>query len=119
MNKKNQIYIAKQKALNLFEAGYTKPIERNDIKVLGKQALGMLYVGVDSLRAGDYISDHDKKIANKIAYVLCGGDLSQPTKVSEQYLLELEREAFISLCGERKTLERMQYMLRNGKPLRN
>ena len=119
MNKKNQIYIAKQKALNLFEAGYTKPIERNDIKVLGKQALGMLYVGVDSLRAGDYISDHDKKIANKIAYVLCGGDLSQPTKVSEQYLLELEREAFISLCGERKTLERMQYMLKNGKPLRN
>lgn len=119
MNKKNQIHIAKQKALNLFEAGYTKPIERNDIKVLGKQALGMLYVGVDSLRAGDYISDHDKKIANKIAYVLCGGDLSQPTKVSEQYLLELEREAFISLCGERKTLERMQYMLRNGKPLRN
>ena len=119
MNKKNQIYIAKQKALNLFEAGYTKPIERNDIKVLGKQALGMLYVGVDSLRAGDYISNHDKKIANKIAYVLCGGDLSQPTKVSEQYLLELEREAFISLCGERKTLERMQYMLKNGKPLRN
>ena len=119
MNKKNQINIAKQKALNLFDAGYTKPIERNDIKVLGKQALGMLYVGVDSLRAGDYISDHDKKIANKIAYVLCGGDLSQPTKVSEQYLLELEREAFISLCGERKTLERMQYMLKNGKPLRN
>jgi 3-hydroxyacyl-CoA dehydrogenase len=119
MNKKNQINIAKQKALNLFDAGYTKPIERNDIKVLGKQALGMLYVGVDSLRAGDYISDHDKKIANKIAYVLCGGDLSQPSKVSEQYLLELEREAFISLCGERKTLERMQYMLRNGKPLRN
>ncbi len=119
MNKKNQINIAKQKALNLFDAGYTKPIERNDIKVLGKQALGMLYVGVDSLRAGDYISDHDKKIANKIAYVLCGGDLSQPTKVSEQYLLELEREAFISLCGERKTLQRMQYMLKNGKPLRN
>ena len=119
MNKKNQINIAKQKALNLYDAGYTKPIERNDIKVLGKQALGMLYVGVDSLRAGDYISDHDKKIANKIAYVLCGGDLSQPTKVSEQYLLELEREAFISLCGERKTLERMQYMLKNGKPLRN
>ena len=79
----------------------------------------MLYVGGDSLRAGDYISDHDKKIANKIAYVLCGGDLSQTTKVSEQYLLELEREAFISLCGERRTLERMQYMLKNGKPLRN
>ena len=119
MNKKNQINIAKQKAINLFDAGYTKPIERSDIKVLGKQALGMLYVGVDSLRAGDYISDHDKKIANKIAYVLCGGDLSQPSKVSEQYLLELEREAFISLCGERKTLERMQYMLKNGKTLRN
>ena len=68
---------------------------------------------------GIIFSDHDKKIANKIAYVLCGGDLSQPTKVSEQYLLELERDAFISLCGERRTLERMQYMLKNGKPLRN
>ena len=119
MNKKNQISIAKQAALNMYEMGYTKPIKRTDIKVLGKQALGMMYVGADSMLAGGYISEHDKKIANKIANVLCGGELSQATRVSEQYLLDLEREAFLSLCGERKTLERIQYMLKNGKPLRN
>ncbi len=119
MNKKNQISIAKQAAINMYEIGYTKPIKRTDIKVLGKQALGMMYVGADSMLAGGYISEHDKKIANKIANVLCGGELSQATRVSEQYLLDLEREAFLSLCGERKTLERIQYMLKNGKPLRN
>ena len=119
MNKKNQISIAKQTAVNMYEMGYTKPIKRTDIKVLGKQALGMMYVGADSMLAGGYISEHDKKIANKIAGVLCGGELSQATRVSEQYLLDLEREAFLSLCGERKTLERIQYMLKNGKPLRN
>ena len=119
MNKKNQISIAKQTAINMYEMGYTKPVKRTDIKVLGKQALGMMYVGADSMLAGGYISEHDKKIANKIANVLCGGELSQATRVSEQYLLDLEREAFLSLCGERKTLERIQYMLKNGKPLRN
>ena len=119
MNKKNQISMAKQTAINMYEMGYTKPIKRTDIKVLGKQALGMMYVGADSMLAGGYISEHDKKIANKIANVLCGGELSQATRVSEQYLLDLEREAFLSLCGERKTLERIQYMLKNGKPLRN
>jgi len=119
MNKKNQISIAKQAAINMYEMGYTKPIKRTDIKVLGKQALGMMYVGADSMLAGGYISEHDKKIANKIANVLCGGELSQATRVSEQYLLDLEREAFLSLCGERKTLERIQHMLKNGKPLRN
>ena len=119
MNKKNQISIAKQTAINMYEMGYTKPIKRTDIKVLGKQALGMMYVGADSMLAGGYISEHDKKIANKIANVLCGGEVSQATRVSEQYLLDLEREAFLSLCGERKTLERIQYMLKNGKPLRN
>ena len=119
LNKKNQINFAKQTALNLHEAGYTKPIERTDIKVLGQQALGMFYVGADSMLAGGYISDHDKNIAKKIANVISGGNLSQQSFVSEQYLLELEREAFLSLCGERKTLERIQYMLKNGKPLRN
>jgi 3-hydroxyacyl-CoA dehydrogenase len=119
MNKKNQINFAKKTALNLHEAGYTKPIERTDIKVLGQQALGMFYVGADSMLAGGYISDHDKNIAKKIANVISGGNLSQQSFVSEQYLLELEREAFLSLCGERKTLERIQYMLKNGKPLRN
>ena len=119
LNKKNQINFAKQTALNLHEAGYTKPIERTDIKVLGQQALGMFYVGADSMLEGGYISDHDKNIAKKIANVISGGNLSQQSFVSEQYLLELEREAFLSLCGERKTLERIQYMLKNGKPLRN
>ena len=119
MNKKNQITIAKKTALNMYDMGYTSPIRRNDIKVLGKQALGMMYVGADSMLAGGYISEHDKKIANKVANVLCGGELSQATRVSEQYLLDLEREAFLSLCGERKTLERIQFKLKNGKPLRN
>ena len=101
------------------EAGYTQPIQRTDIKVLGKQALGMFLVGTDSMQAGKYISEHDQKIANKLAYVMAGGDLSQATRVSEQYLLDIEREAFLSLCTERKTLERIQHMLTTGKPLRN
>ena len=119
MNKNNQISYAKNIALSMHENGYTKPIKRNDIKVLGQQALGMFYVGADSMLAGGYISEHDKKIAKKIANVLAGGNLSQANLVSEQYLLDLEREAFLSLCGERKTLERIKYMLKNGKPLRN
>ena len=90
-----------------------------DVKVLGKQALGMFLVGTDSMQAGKYISEHDKKIANKLAYVMSGGDLSEASYVSEQYLLDLEREAFLSLTGERKTLERIEHMLKKGKPLRN
>lgn len=119
VNKDRQIAEAKKHALLLAEAGYTKPIERTDIKVLGKQALGMFLVGTDQMVAGNYISEHDQKIANKLAYVMAGGDLSEPTLVSERYLLDLEREAFLSLCTERKTLERIQYMLTKGKPLRN
>ena len=79
----------------------------------------MFYVGTDQMLAGRYISEHDKKIADKLGFVMAGGNLSEATDVSEQYLLNLEREAFLSLCGERKTLERIQYMLQNGKPLRN
>ena len=101
------------------EAGYTQPVKRKDVKVLGKQALGMFLVGTDSMYAGKYISEHDKKIANKLAYVMAGGDLSEASYVSEQYLLDLEREAFLSLTGERKTLERLEHMLKKGKPLRN
>ena len=86
---------------------------------MGKQALGMLMVGTDTMKAGKYISEHDQKIANKIAYVISGGDLSKATFVNEQYLLDLEREAFLSLCSERKTLERIQHILKTGKPLRN
>ncbi|MFC5684542.1 3-hydroxyacyl-CoA dehydrogenase NAD-binding domain-containing protein [Flavobacterium sp. MAHUQ-51] len=119
VNKDRQIAEAKKHALLMAEAGYTQPIRRNDIKVLGKQALGMFLVGTDQMVAGNYISEHDKKIANKLAYVMAGGDLSEPTLVSEQYLLDLEREAFLSLCTERKTMERIQYMLKAGKPLRN
>ena len=101
------------------QRGYTKPQLRTDIKVLGKQALGMFLVGTDSMEAGHYISEYDRKIANKLAYVMAGGDLSRATKVSERYLLEIEREAFMSLCAEQKTLERIQHMLKTGKPLRN
>lgn len=119
VNRDRQIATAKQIALQMAEQGYTRPIERTDIKVLGKQALGMFLVGTDSMQAGNFISEHDKKIANKLAYVMAGGDLSEPTLVSERYLLDLEREAFLSLCTERKTLERIQFMLTKGKPLRN
>ncbi|MCP9200087.1 3-hydroxyacyl-CoA dehydrogenase NAD-binding domain-containing protein [Gramella sp. GC03-9] len=119
VNPDMQLAIAKKHALLMAENGYTRPIERTDIKVLGKQALGAFLVGTDQMAAGNYISEHDKKIANKLAYVMAGGDLSENQKVSEQYLLELEREAFLSLTGERKTLERLQHMLKNGKPLRN
>jgi 3-hydroxyacyl-CoA dehydrogenase len=119
VNKDRQIATAKQVALQMANQGYTQPVRRTDIKVLGKQALGMFLVGTDQMVAGQYISAHDQKIANKLAYVMAGGDLSEPTLVSEQYLLDLEREAFLSLCTERKTLERIQYMLTKGKPLRN
>ncbi|MEP2937265.1 MAG: 3-hydroxyacyl-CoA dehydrogenase NAD-binding domain-containing protein [Gilvibacter sp.] len=119
VNKDRQLATAKAYARLLADRGYTKPIKRNDIKVLGKQALGMFLVGTDSMQAGKYISEHDQKIANKLAYVMAGGDLSEPQKVSEQYLLDLEREAFLSLCTERKTLERIEHMLKKGKPLRN
>lgn len=119
VNKDRQIATAKRYARLMAEAGYTQPIKRKDIKVLGKQALGMFLVGTDSMEAAHYISEHDQKIANKLAYVMAGGDLSEPTLVSEQYLLDIEREAFLSLCTERKTLERIQHMLKTGKPLRN
>ncbi len=119
VNKDRQIATAKAYAKLMAEAGYTQPIRRTDVKVLGKQALGMFLVGTDSMEAGHYISEHDKKIADKLAYVMAGGDLSETSLVSEQYLLDLEREAFLSLCTERKTLERIQHMLKTGKPLRN
>ena len=119
VNKERQIATAKAHAKLMAESGYTQPAKRNDVKVLGKQALGMFLVGTDSMKDSKYISGHDMKIANKLAYVMAGGDLSEPTLVTEQYLLDLEREAFLSLCTERKTLERIQAMLKTGKPLRN
>ncbi|RSK49315.1 3-hydroxyacyl-CoA dehydrogenase/enoyl-CoA hydratase family protein [Hymenobacter rigui] len=110
---------AKAAAIELAEDGYTQPLQKTNIKVQGKGALGMFLTGVHAMKEGRYISDHDVKIANKLAYIMCGGDLSSPTEVSEQYLLDLEREAFLSLTGERKTLERIQSILTTGKPLRN
>jgi 3-hydroxyacyl-CoA dehydrogenase len=114
----DNIYQAKQKVLDL-SARYIKPIPRNDVMVLGKPGLAALYAAAHSLKLGGYATEHDIKIAKKIAYVLCGGDLSYSQTVSEDYLLDLEREAFLSLCTEPKTLERIQYMLENNKPLRN
>ncbi|SEL44422.1 3-hydroxyacyl-CoA dehydrogenase [Aquimarina amphilecti] len=119
VNKDRQIATAKAYAKLMAEQGYTQPVRRKDVKVLGKQALGMFLVGTDSMEASKYISEHDHKIANKLGYVMAGGDLSEPTLVTEQYLLDLEREAFLSLCTERKTLERIEHMLKKGKPLRN
>ncbi|MEJ6980252.1 3-hydroxyacyl-CoA dehydrogenase NAD-binding domain-containing protein [Pedobacter sp. P351] len=110
---------AKSHCLQMWEDGYSQPVRRNDIKVLGKPALGLGYVGSNNMLAGNYISEHDALIAKKLAYVLSGGDLSQASIVSEQYLLDLEREAFISLCREKKTLERIQSVLSGGKILRN
>lgn len=119
MNRARLLADAKAKALELAAEGYIQPAPRNDIKVLGNQGLGIVYVGAASMRAGNYISDHDKKISEKLGWVMCGGNLSTPTEVSEQYLLDLERKAFLELCAERKTLERIQHMLTKGKPLRN
>ncbi|MEL6132953.1 MAG: enoyl-CoA hydratase/isomerase family protein, partial [Bacteroidota bacterium] len=120
VNIQHRIKEAKAAALELAEAGYTPKAPRQDIPVLGRNALATLYAGVAGMQYGHYASPHDVKIAQKTAFVLCGGDITgEGTLVSEQYLLDLEREAFLSLCGERKTLERMQHMLQTGKPLRN
>jgi 3-hydroxyacyl-CoA dehydrogenase len=119
VSRDRQLAVAKEQARLMAQNGYSQPVKTNDIKVLGRQALGAFLVGTDQMKAGKYISEHDQKIANKLAYVMSGGDLSEANYVSEQYLLDLEREAFLSLCGERKTLERLQHMIKKGKPLRN
>ena len=119
MNQDRRIADAKQSVIDIYDAGYTMPVQRADLKVLGQSGLGMLYAGINGMWRGNYITEHDVKIAKKLAYVMCGGDLSEPTLVSEQYLLKLEREAFLSLCGEKKTLERIQSVLKGGKPVRN
>ena len=119
MNRSRLIADAKTAALALAEAGYSPPPKRENIKVLGRRALGTFLTGANSFYAANYISEHDKLISEKLAYVMCGGDLSDTSYVSEQYLLDLEREAFLSLLGERKTLERIQSVLKSGRPLRN
>ncbi|KAB7732179.1 3-hydroxyacyl-CoA dehydrogenase [Rudanella paleaurantiibacter] len=119
LNRSRLIAEAKQAAIELAENGYVQPKPRTDIKVQGKTGIALFKAGITAMRMGNYISDHDLKIAEKLAYVICGGDLSAPQTVTEQYLLDLEREAFLSLSGEKKTLERIQSLLQGGKPLRN
>lgn len=119
VNRQRLLADAKGLCLELAKQGYTRPVERTDIRVMGRNGLGAAYSAVHQMVYAGYASDHDAKIAQKVAYVLCGGDLSEPQNVSERYLLNLERDAFLSLLGERKTLERIQHMLNTGKPLRN
>jgi 3-hydroxyacyl-CoA dehydrogenase len=119
LNPGRRIAEAKQAVIDLYNDGYTMPVQRKDIKVLGRSALGAMHAGINGMWRGKYATDHDVTVAKKLAYVMCGGDLSEQTPVSEQYLLDLEREAFLSLCAEKKTLERIQAVLKTGKPLRN
>lgn len=119
INRDRQLLDAKSAAIELFDAGYTMPTQAKNIKVQGRSGMALFMAGVHGMRMGNFISDHDKKIALKIANIMCGGDLTSPQEVSEQYLLDLEREAFVSLTGEKKTLERIQSILTGGKPLRN
>ena len=119
LNPSRRIIKAKEQALELFKAGYTPSAPRKDIKVLGKAGLGALYAGINGMFKAGYASEHDVKVAKKLAFVMCGGDLSEPSFVNEQYLLDLEREAFLSLCGEKKTLERIQSVITAGRPIRN
>jgi 3-hydroxyacyl-CoA dehydrogenase len=119
MNQGRRIAEAKKSVSEIFDSGYTAPVQRKDVKVLGRSALGALYSGIHAMKTANYATEHDAVVAKKLAYVMCGGDLSEPTLVSEQYLLDLEREAFLSLCGEKKTLERIQSVLKSGRPIRN
>jgi 3-hydroxyacyl-CoA dehydrogenase len=119
INPGRRIAEAKQAVIDLYNDGYVMPQQRSDIKVLGRGALGAMLAGINGMQLGNYATAHDATVAKKLAYVMCGGDLSEPQMVSEQYLLNLEREAFLSLTGEKKTLERIQSILKTGKPLRN
>jgi 3-hydroxyacyl-CoA dehydrogenase len=119
MNQSRRVMEAKRSAIELFDSGYSMPTQRSDIRVLGRSGLGALYAGIHGMTMANYATEHDAVVAKKLAYVMCGGDLSEQTLVTEQYLLDLEREAFLSLCGEKKTLERIQSVLKGGKPVRN
>ena len=119
MNRNRLLSDAKNKARELADAGYVQPLPRSDIKVLGKQGLGTIYVGAASMHEAKYITAYDQQISEQLGWVMCGGDLSTPTEVSEQYLLDLERKAFVELCAQPQTLQRIQHMLTKGKPLRN
>lgn len=119
VSRSHQLTRAKQAALEFADKGYIAPKREKNITVIGQEGLGIVYVGANSMTAGNYISEHDKLISEKLGYVLCGGDLSENTVVSEQYLLDMERKAFLELCTEPKTLERLQSIVKSGKILRN
>jgi 3-hydroxyacyl-CoA dehydrogenase len=119
MNRERLLSDAKELAREIANSGYAAPVPRTDIPAPGENLLATLKLGVHMMRQGEFISDHDVKVANRVAYVLCGGAVTPGTPVSEQYLLDLEREAFLSLCGEKKTQERVAFTLKTGKPLRN
>ncbi len=119
MNRERVLADAKARALELFRAGYAPPVMRTDLPAPGENVLATLKLGVHLMRQGEFISDHEVKIGTKVAEVLCGGNVTPGTPVSEQYILDLEREAFKSLSGEKKTQERIQYTLKTGKTLRN
>jgi 3-hydroxyacyl-CoA dehydrogenase len=119
MNGDRLIADAKQEVLDLDALGYVQPVQRTDITVLGEAAQAAIKLALHMMKQGGYISDHDQLIGKKLANIMSGGNLNHKTQVSEQYLLDLEREAFVSLCGERKTQERIAAMLKTGKPLRN
>ncbi|WP_026309906.1 3-hydroxyacyl-CoA dehydrogenase/enoyl-CoA hydratase family protein [Niabella aurantiaca] len=118
-NQDRRVAEAKRSVLELYDSGYVAPVPRTDIKVQGRSVLGSLLAGINAMQKGSYATGHDALVAKKLAYVMCGGDLSEPALVSEQYLLDLERQNFLSLCGERKTLERLQSVIKTGKPVRN
>lgn len=119
VSRDHQLTRAKEACLGLANKGYVAPKREKNITVIGQEGLGIVYVGANSMLAGHYISEHDALISEKLGFVLCGGDLSENTTVSEQYVLDLERKAFVELCAERKTLERLESMVKKGKILRN
>ena len=119
MNRERVLSDAKARALELVRAGYEPPVPRTDIPAPGESLLAALKMGVHLMRQGDFITDYEVKLGGKIAEVLCGGNVTPGTPVSEQYILDLEREGFKSLCGEKKTQERIQFTLKTGKTLRN
>jgi 3-hydroxyacyl-CoA dehydrogenase len=119
MNRDRLLMDAKHLALDIATSGYAPPLARTDIPAPGQNLLATLKLAVHTMREAGFISDHDRKVADKLAHVLCGGNVTPGTPLSEQYLLDLEREAFLSLCGEKKTQERIAFTLKTGKPLRN
>lgn len=119
ISREYQLARAKEACLQMADKGYVAPKREKNVTILGQEGLGIIYVGANSMVSGHYMSEHDHVISEKLGYVICGGDLSENTTVSEQYLLDLERKAFVELCAERKTLERLESLVKSGKILRN